>query len=98
MGASLEFEWDPTKAEANLKKHGVGFGEALTVFADSLARIFSDPDHSEQEQREIIVGFSTKSRLLVVGFTDRGGTIRIISARRATAMERRRHEENTKNR
>lgn len=93
---SFEFEWDDAKAAANLAKHGVGFDEALTVFADVLARIFDDPDHSNDELREIIVGFSSKPRLLVVGFTERPGRVRLIHARRATKSERKRHEENAK--
>jgi uncharacterized DUF497 family protein len=92
----LQFEWDDAKAKANLKKHGVAFDEALTVFADPLARIFDDPDHSEGELRELIVGFSTKPRLLVVGFTERSGRVRLIHARRATKAERKRHEETVK--
>jgi uncharacterized DUF497 family protein len=66
---SVDFEWDPAKAEANVKKHRVAFEEALTVFADPLARIFDDPDHAADEAREIIVGHSTKQRLLLVSFT-----------------------------
>jgi uncharacterized DUF497 family protein len=94
----LEFEWDDAKAKANLKKHGVAFDEALTVFADPLARIFDDPDHSEREPREIIIGVSSKPRLLVVGFTERSGRVRLIHARRTTRSEQKRHEENTKSR
>lgn len=90
---SLQFEWDDAKAKANLKKHRVAFDEALSVFADPLARIFDDPDHSEDEPREIIIGFSTKPRLLVVGFTERSGRVRLIHARRATKSEHKRHEE-----
>lgn len=93
---SFEFEWDDAKAKANLKKHGVPFVEALTVFVDPLARIFDDPDHSETEVREIIVGYSTKPRLLVVGFTERSGRVRLIHARPATKAEQNRHEENAK--
>lgn len=93
---SFEFEWDDAKARANLKKHGVPFAEALTVFVDPLARIFDDPDHSETELREIIVGYSTKPRLLVVGFTERSGRVRLIHARPATKAEQKRHEENAK--
>ena len=93
---SFEFEWDDAKAKANLKKHGVPFVEALTVFVDPLARIFDDPDHSETEVREIIVGYSTKPRLLVVGFTERSGRVRLIHARPATKAEQKRHEENAK--
>jgi uncharacterized protein len=62
---SIEFEWDPTKSAANLKRHGVGFPEALAVFTDPLARIFDDPDHSDDERREIIIGHSSKLRLIV---------------------------------
>ena len=93
---SLQFEWDDAKATANFKKHGVAFDEALSVFADPVARIFDDPDHSEDEGREIIIGFSGKPRLLVVGFTERSGRVRLIHARRATRSERERHEEHTK--
>ena len=93
---SFEFEWDDAKAKANLKKHGVPFVEALTVFVDPLARIFDDPDHSESEVREIIVGYSTKPRLLVVGFTERSGRVSLIHARPATKAEQKRHEENAK--
>jgi len=88
-----EFEWDAQKAAENLKKHGVAFDEALTVFADLLANIFDDPDHSGSEQRELIIGHSIVQRLLVVSFTDRGRRTRIIGARQATARERRDHEE-----
>ena len=66
-----EFEWDAAKARENLQKHGVAFEEALTVFADPLARIFDDPDHSESERRELIVGHSAQQGLLVVSFTER---------------------------
>ena len=93
---SLQFDWDDAKAKANLNKHGVAFDEALSVFADPLARIFDDPDHSASEPREIVVGFSTKPRLLVVGFTERSGRVRLIHARRATKAEQTRHEENVK--
>lgn len=90
-----EFEWDAAKARENLKKHGVAFEEALTVFADPLARILDDPDHSEGERRELIIGHSVQQRLLVVSFTDRQPRTRIISARQATVNERRKYEENT---
>jgi len=65
-GMSVKFEWDPKKAAANLFKHGVSFEEGLTAFADPLARIFDDEDHSIDEQREIIIGHSAKGRLLLV--------------------------------
>ena len=92
---SQQFEWDATKAADNLKKHRVAFDEALTVFADPLARIFDDPDHSADEKREIIIGHSTAQHLLVVGFTERNEQVRIITARSATARERKTYEENT---
>jgi len=85
-------EWDPEKARRNLKKHGVSFDEAVTVFYDPLSATFDDPDHSEGEQRLITVGFSSQTRLLVVGHTDRGNAVRIINARLATAHERKKHE------
>jgi uncharacterized protein len=91
---SLEFEWDADKAASNRRKHKVTFQEAATVFADPLAMIFDDEIHSEDEQREIIVGHSAKNRLLLVCFTERAGAIRIISARLATKRERRDYEEN----
>jgi uncharacterized DUF497 family protein len=89
-----EFEWDAKKADENLKKHGIPFEEALTVFADPLASIFDDPDHSENERRELIIGHSIAERLLVVSFTEREPRVRIIGAREATARERRNHEQN----
>jgi uncharacterized DUF497 family protein len=88
------FEWDERKARANLKKHGIDFAEATLVFADKLAQIFPDEDHSEDEQREIIIGHGRKHTLLVVSFTERRKElIRIISARRATRREQRDYEE-----
>ena len=88
----MRFEWDPEKAKQNLKKHGVSFEEALTVFYDSLSATFDDPDHSVDEYREITVGSSSRERLLVVAHTEREESIRIISARPATAHERKKHE------
>ena len=93
---SLEFEWDPAKAEENSRQHGITFEEAATVFGDPLARIFDDPEHSLDEPREIIVGYSERHRLLLVSFTDRAPTVRIISARSATRGERQRHEQSVK--
>lgn len=90
-----EFEWDARKAAGDLKKHGVAFAEALSVFSDPGARVFDGLDHSADERREIIIGYSRKPRLLVVGFTERVGRVRIITARRASRAETRRHEENT---
>jgi len=90
----LRFEWDDNKAHLNLRNHGVGFDEAVTVFVDPLARIFDDEVHSTAERREIIVGHSLRGRFLLVGFTERSDTTRIISARRATRKERNDYEEN----
>ena len=89
----MQFEWDDRKAGRNLSRHRVSFAEAQTVFRDPLARIDNDPDHSLEENREIIIGYSAASRLLLVSFVQRGETIRIISARKANTKERHRHEE-----
>jgi len=90
----MRFDWDPAKAEANIKKHGVDFDEAETVFGDPLAALFFDGDHSTEEKREIIIGHSSRQRLLVVGFTEREtDLIRIITARRADSAERRKHQD-----
>ena len=89
---SIRFVWDPKKAAENRRKHGVDFGEAITLFADPLARIHDDPVHSVGERREIIVGHSSKSRLLLVSFTEREHVVRVISARRATRHERKEYE------
>ncbi len=88
----MRFEWDRRKAQSNLRKHGVSFDEAVTVFYDPLAATVDDPDHSAGEQRFITIGYSSRHRLLVVSHTERAGAIRIINARRATARERKRHE------
>lgn len=83
------FVWNAAKAASNNAKHGVAFEEAQTVFQDEHAQLFYDNDHSDDEDREIIVGYSEKARLLVVSFTERGhAQIRIISARIATTQER----------
>lgn len=91
----MPFEWDETKAQANLVKHGVAFADAETVFDDPLAAIFDDEWHSINERREIIIGHDHTHRLLLVCFTERSGTIRIISARLTTSKERRDYEEHT---
>lgn len=90
----LEFEWHADKAASNVRKHGVTFEEAMSVFADPLAAIFDDDEHSAEEPPEIIVGHSGKGRLLLVSFTERGEAVRIISARRASRRERKDYEEN----
>ncbi len=91
----MEFEWGPEKAAANIAKHGVGFAEGATVFGDPLAITYSDPDHSDDEDRFLTFGYSIQGRLLVVSHTERGGRTRIISARRATRKERDIYEEGT---
>ena len=90
---ALRFVWNPRKAAANERKHGVGFHEATTVLDDPLSVTISDPDHSEGEQRFLLLGLSNRRRLLVVAHSERGESIRIISARRANRRERRTYEE-----
>jgi len=93
----MRFSWDPRKADINLRKHGVAFDEAITVFSDPLAFIFDDTGHSEVEHREIIIGTSAIRRILLVCFVERSeDTIRIISARRATKSEISDYEENAR--
>jgi uncharacterized protein len=89
----MDFEWDPEKAERNIRKHRVSFVEAATVFGDPLSMTYDDPDHSWDEERYITVGTSQSKRLLIVSHTDRGKATRIISARTATPRERRLYEE-----
>ena len=89
----MHFEWDPDKARANLAKHRVSFEEAMGAFLDPLSITILDPDHSESEDRFVLMGRSAAGRLLVVIHTDRGNVIRIISARRATRRERRTYEQ-----
>lgn len=85
----LRFEWDAKKAGANILKHGVSFEEACTVFADENAVLFDDPDHSDAEDRFILLGLSAEARMLIVCHCLRseGDVIRIISARKATSRE-----------
>jgi len=89
----LQFGWDSAKAVENLAKHGVSFQEAATVFRDPLSATGADPGHSIGEERFITFGVSTSGRLLVVAHTEDGDTIRIITARPATAAERKIYEE-----
>jgi uncharacterized DUF497 family protein len=89
---SLTFEWDEVKATGNVAKHGISFAEASTVFADPLSKTISDPLHSGEEDRFVIVGESASGHTLVVVHTQRGENIRIISARNATARERKDYE------
>lgn len=90
----IEFEWNPAKAKANLKKHGVAFEEARSVFYDEFAIQFFDEENSESEDRFLMLGLSNESKTLVVSHCERneGGTIRIISARKATPSERKYYE------
>jgi uncharacterized DUF497 family protein len=83
----MHFEWDDDKAEANLAKHGVSFEEALTCFYDPRQVAFYDPEHSEDEDRELLIGHSDQGRLLMVSYTLREPMIRLISARKATRQE-----------
>jgi uncharacterized DUF497 family protein len=88
----MRFEWDSDKAAANARRHRVSLDEAVTVFYDPLAATFEDPDHSEDEGRLVTIGYSARGRLLVVCHVERGTATRLISARRTTARERKRHE------
>lgn len=89
----MKFEWDPKKATANVKKHGVTFQEAATIFGDPLAITFNDPDHSMSENRYITFGLSLQKRLIVVSHTERIDRTRIINARLMDRKERRIYEE-----
>ena len=88
----MQFEWDSEKATDNLSKHGVSFDEARTVFDDPLYVDFYDPDHSDEEHRYIIIGQSESGRLLMVSYTERDDTIRMISARESTPAEQKAYE------
>lgn len=89
---SLIFEWDENKADQNLRKHGVSFEEAKTVFNDCFAQTIFDPDHSIAEDRYIDLGLSSKGRFIVVSYTERGNNIRIISSRKAKKKEQKYYE------
>ena len=91
----LRFEWDQRKADSNLKKHGVSFQEAASVFADALSITITDPDHSASEARFVDLGVSHRNRLLVISYVERGEIIRIISARRASRSEQKYYENKT---
>ena len=91
----MDFEWDDQKDEINLRKHGVTFAEAATVFDDPLAITFFDPDHSQEESRFLTIGMSIDGRVLILSHTDRGENIRIISTRAATRFERKGYENGT---
>jgi len=91
----VDFNWDPRKADINLQKHGISFEEASSAFYDDRARIMYDPDHSQDEDRYVLLGVSEESRLLMVChlYKENDRLIRIISARRATKDERRQYQE-----
>lgn len=89
----MTYEWDPRKAQANQRKHGVSFEEAATVFQDINALTFEDPDHSDAEPRELTIGLSSSGRVLFLSHCDRGKRIRIISARKGTTTERQQYAE-----
>jgi len=89
----MHFEWDPQKAAANFRKHGVSFEESTTALRDDLAVTGYDPDHSEDEDRVVTFGVSNEGRLLVVGHTEHREVVRIINVRRATRAERKIYEE-----
>jgi len=89
----IKFDWDNRKAQDNLRKHRIDFNEACTVFADTLSITIADPDHSDDEERWVTIGLSNRHRLLVVVHTEEDETIRIISARTADRLERRKYEE-----
>jgi hypothetical protein len=89
----VTYEWDPAKAAANVRKHGVSFEEAASVFLDPAALTFLDPDHSGDEERAITIGQSARQRVLFVAHTEREERLRIISARRATRQEKDQYEE-----
>jgi len=88
----LYFEWNPHKAEINLKKHNISFPETTTVFGDPMAITFDDPDHSTGEFRLLTFGSTKMGKLIVVSHTERDGSMRIISARRMTKQERKIYE------
>lgn len=92
---ALQFVWDSRKAATNFSKHGVSFVEAVTAFADPLSITIRDPDHSFNEERYLLIGFSKWQHLVVVAHVERGDRVRIISARPATLRERHFYEEGT---
>jgi len=94
----IQFEWDPSKPQRNLKKHHVAFREAATVFRDPLGITIYEPDHSAEEERFITIGTSTGGRLLMVSHTQRRGKLRLINARQLTRLERQAYEEEIESR
>ena len=90
----MKYEWNDTKAQINLAKHGVSFAEAQTVFDDPLYVDFYDPDHSISEHRYILLGQSVQGRLVFISYMERDEVIRLISASEATSSERKSYEQN----
>jgi len=90
---NIEFSWDDDKAASNVRKHGVSFLEAATAFLDEFAEMNGDPDHSEDENRFLLLATSVRQRILLVVHVERGVQMRIISARTAASNERRRYEQ-----
>ena len=90
---SLRFRWNPRKAISNARKHGVGFPEAMTAFADPLSITMPDPDHSAGEERFLLVGSTAARRLVVVAHSEHGDEIRLVSVRPVTRHERETYEE-----
>ncbi|MFN8491245.1 MAG: BrnT family toxin [Caldilineaceae bacterium] len=90
---AIRFEWDASKAKKNLRKHKVSFEEAKTIFNDPFTVTYPDPEHSDNEERDITIGISARARLLLVVHTDEEGRVRIISCRKATLAERRFYEQ-----
>ena len=91
----IRFSWDENKAQSNMRKHGISFDEALSVFDDIHARLIPDPDHSQEEERFILLGLSQASRILTVVhcYRDEKDNIRIISARKSTKTEQKQYKE-----
>ncbi|MCG8605667.1 BrnT family toxin [bacterium] len=89
---ALTFEWDEEKSESNLRKHGIHFEEAKTVFNDPFAITIVDPDHSDEEDRYLDIGLSRTGKVLVVWYTERNDNIRLIGCRKATRTERKVYE------
>ncbi|MDM8537691.1 BrnT family toxin [Desulfobacterales bacterium HSG17] len=90
---AIVFEWDKNKAEINKQKHGISFDEAQTVFIDNLSVMKLDINHSNTEERLLIIGTSSNNQIIVISYTERGDRIRLISARKATRNERKQYEE-----
>jgi hypothetical protein len=92
----LEFEWDDRKAASNVEKHGVAFEDAATIFMDGSTKTYYDPDHSDEEDRYVTIGFARSGRLLTVWYTERGDRLRLIGARRATPPEHKKYDAHAK--